>query len=244
MKTISDIWFSSKGGTPPEKIGYYKKSDFEWASHVESSWEVIRDEVVAFIQENESRIKPYFNKSMVSKQNKWKALGFLFWGWELKKNSQLCPKTMAILSEVPNLISASISILEPDVSIHEHRGDTNAIIRCHLPLQVPAGLPDVGFQVAGEQRSWEAGKILLFNDADLHRAWNYSNGVRYILLFDVLRDDCVEHKKHLCSKVLAGIFMQSVVQGTPFVKRYPKWIYKVGFGISYSFLRRVRFRSL
>ena len=144
--------------------------------------------------------------------------------WQVNKNIKQCPETNKILKTIPNIISASVSILEPGVTIKPHRGDTNAIIRCHLPLIVPAGLPECGFEVVGEKRAWEVGKVIAFNDSAKHSAWNHSDKRRYVLLFDVMRPECVNKKYAVCSMVLGGLVMQSISQKIPFLKYMPKFL--------------------
>jgi aspartyl/asparaginyl beta-hydroxylase (cupin superfamily) len=216
------VWYSSLGGKKEEGLGYYNREDYDWVPKVEENWEVVREEVMAFMKNHEDRITPYFNKSLVSGPKKWKAFSFRFWSWRVRKNAKECPKTMELMQRIPNLVSVSISILEPDTDIHEHRGDTNAIIRCHLPLEVPASLPEVGFEVSGEQRSWEHGKLILFNDAATHRAWNHSDKIRFVMLFDVIRPEFKKKKYRVCTTVLTGLLMQMYMQKVGFLNKLPR----------------------
>jgi aspartyl/asparaginyl beta-hydroxylase (cupin superfamily) len=249
MKTANvkpELWFSSSGRKlTEENLGFYDSKDFPWVKNLEDNWTVIAKEINHFIQEHNDRIEPYFNKSMVSAPQKWKAFGFKFWDWELKKNRITCPETMDILAKIPNLLSASVSILEPTTEIHEHRGDTNAIYRCHLGLKIPAKPPVCGFKVNEETREWQEGRVLIFNDAALHSAWNLSKEQRYVLLLDVLRPEFESKRHRICRKVLAGIRMQFVNQKYPRLKRFPRFIRK---GIYYFYIVFIggilRFRKL
>jgi aspartyl/asparaginyl beta-hydroxylase (cupin superfamily) len=51
-----------------------------------------------------------------------------------------------------------------------------------LPLIVPDGC---AFRVGGETRAWEEGKAWAFDDTIDHEAWNRSDQLRAILIFDV-----------------------------------------------------------
>ncbi len=215
-------WYSSIGGQQEEGLGFYNNEDFDWVPNIEANWEVIKGEVDAFMQKHDERIKPYFNKKLVSGPKKWKAFAFRFWGWKVGKNAKECPETVKLLEGIPNLVSYSISILEPDTQIHMHKGDTNAICRCHLALSVPAPLPTCGFESGGEQRSWEEGKIFVFNDASDHQAWNNSNERRYVMLFDVIRPEFVYKKYRICAVVLAALLMQLFAQKTVLVRKAPR----------------------
>ena len=52
----------------------------------------------------------------------------------------------------------------------------------HLPLIVP---PGCGFRVGGETREWVLGKPFAFDDTIEHEAWNDSDQLRAVLIFDV-----------------------------------------------------------
>jgi aspartyl/asparaginyl beta-hydroxylase (cupin superfamily) len=52
----------------------------------------------------------------------------------------------------------------------------------HLPLIVPEGCR---FRVGGDTRSWEVGRAWVFDDTIDHEAWNTSDELRAILIFDV-----------------------------------------------------------
>ena len=220
------LWFSFFGGPYNEDTCYYDKSRYEWTQQLESAWPVIKEEMDDFLRKNHHRLFPYFNEELVSGPKKWKALSFLFWTMPFKENISQCPRTMAILDTIPGIVSASISMLEPNTQIKPHKGDTNAIIRCHLGIDVPAPLPHCGFQVGEEQRSWEEGKLLLFNDAARHLAWNNTDKKRVILLLDVIRPEFIGKKKSICRTVLAALLWQYLSQKMKLLKRSPRAVKK------------------
>lgn len=225
--TTPKLWYSFFGGEYTENCTYYDKSKFEWVQLLESNWPVIKTELENFLAGNQQRLVPYFNEEMVSARKSWKALSFMFWTLRFKENSDQCPQTMALLQKIPHLVSASISLLEPHTQIKPHRGDTNGIIRCHLGLVIPAALPHCGFQVGDEQRSWEEGKLLLFNDAARHLAWNNTDQRRLILLLDVIRPEFANKRGHICRTVLAALAWQYLAQKIGLLKRSP-WGVKKG----------------
>lgn len=225
MTKKSKIWYSFLGGkSEDDDIGFYDKNQFEWTELLEHNYEIIKKEIQDYINKNDNEIKPYFNKNLVTKENSWRTFAFSLWCWKVNKTSKECPKTNEIINQIPNLISACISILEPEVEIKRHRGDTNAIVRAHLALEAPVQLPDCGFEVNNQQKSWEEGKIFIFNDAAIHNAWNRSKKRRYVLLIDVLRPEYNNKKYTVCSMVLGGLVMQSILQKLTFLKKFPKFI--------------------
>lgn len=222
MKKTSKIWYSFlQGVSEDDHIGFYENNNFPWTSCLEKHTEIISNEIERYLKENETRIKPYFNNALVTQKKRWKISTFFIWTWLEPSNMKKCPETMKLLYKIPGIISASISILEANVAIKAHRGDTNAIIRCHLPLKVPGQLPECGFKVKYDERSWEVGKLLLFNDSARHEAWNFTNERRYVLLFDVMRPEFKNKKYRVSATVLAGLVMQALMEKIPFLKKAP-----------------------
>jgi aspartyl/asparaginyl beta-hydroxylase (cupin superfamily) len=146
-------WNSLLGGEVEEGIGFYNSQDYAWVPDIEANWKLIRAEVDEFLVNHKNRIKPYFSKKLVTGPKAWKAFSLQFWGWRFSKNIKECPETMRLLQAIPGLIGASISMIEPHHAIQAHRGDTNAVFRCHLGLHIPGSLPLCGFESSGEQRS-------------------------------------------------------------------------------------------
>lgn len=234
MKNKDKIWYSYTLKPYPYKTvenSFYSNNDFYWTKNLEKHFEGIKSEVVDYVNNNE--LKPYFNKSLLSRKNSWKTDGLLFWGYFMKKNHKYFKYSWKAIKEIPGLVSFSISVLEPNSSIKEHNGDTNAIIRVHLPLVVPEGLPNCSFTVNGETKAWQEGKPMLFNDAQIHSAQNLSDKRRIVLLIDVIRPEFLERKIKICAKVLNGLAWQWQTQQYPWVRKLPLWLKK----LSWSFIR-------
>lgn len=214
------LWFSAFGGryNGPEP-GWYEREAFPWVKELEDNWQVMRDELLALANRDQERLRVYFNHAMVFPPKAWRTMGLLFWTWRVHDNIRACPRTAEILSRLPDLTSASLSALGPESNINPHQGDTNAVIRVHLPLIVPDGLPDCGFQVGDEARAWEEGRPLLFLDARTHFAWNRSKGTRYVMILDVFRPEFADRKAYVCANVLASIAMQGIYQRFPALNR-------------------------
>ncbi len=207
---MSDIWYSffHRKGFEGSEPFYYDTRQFSWASLIETNWQIIRAELDALLREN-ATLMAYFDQNMVTTAKSWKTFPMMAWGVTMHQNCQKCPKTMVLLQQIPGLVSASFNLLEPHSTIKSHNGDTNAIVRCHLGLYIPDGLPDCGFKVGGEDKAWENGQLLLFCDAHEHTAWNNTPQNRYILLFDVVLPPYLSQKRSICGAVLASLFLQS-----------------------------------
>ncbi len=200
--SIFDFSFDYKSTEPP----FVDPGSFDWANDLEANAHFIREELTTYLAKK--KLQGYFNTSMVSKKNSWRTIALKTWSVELFKNQKEFPVTTQLINKYPQIISASFNLLESNSSILPHCGDTNAIYRCHLGLDIPAGLPDCGFRVKNETKAWENNKWLVFMDAYEHEAWNNSNKDRYIFLMDVLRDDFKPKKGLVCSTVLTSLFLQ------------------------------------
>ncbi|CAH9064009.1 hypothetical protein PSECIP111951_03024 [Pseudoalteromonas holothuriae] len=217
MNTQIRPWFNIFGGKyTGGEPNFYATEQYPWVTVIEENWEVIRDELTALVAEKPERLQPYYiNKSMSFPPNHWKTMGLYFWRIKMHRNCRRCPKTMAILDRIPNLTAASLSILEPNSNINPHQGDTDAVIRGHLGLSIPAEIPAAGFQVGKEIKSWENGKVLLFCDAHSHTAWNNTEQRRLVMIFDVMREEFAHKKDSVCAHVLADAVLQMMYQSMP-----------------------------
>ncbi len=200
--SIFDFSFNYPGKEPP----FADPESFDWAKELQANAAGIKGELEAYLDVNE--LQGYFNTSMVSKKNSWRTIALKTWSIQLFKNQTHFPHTTALLNKYPHIISASFNLLQANSNILPHCGDTNAIYRCHLGLDIPAGLPDCGFKVKGEERAWTNNEWLIFMDAYQHEAWNNTPKDRYIFLIDVLRDDFKKKKRFVCSTVLTSLFLQ------------------------------------
>lgn len=104
------------------------------------------------------------------------------------------PNTCALLEEFVgplHLRTALFSQLAPNSVLEAHTGWAdlaNHVLRLHIPLIVPqheAGL--CGTWVDGCVETHAVGRPLLFDDSKIHRAFNYSNKTRIVLIVDLAR---------------------------------------------------------
>jgi aspartyl/asparaginyl beta-hydroxylase (cupin superfamily) len=78
--------------------------------------------------------------------------------------------------------------------------NTRAIV--HLPLLVP---PGCGFRVGGEVREWREGTAFVFDDTIEHEAWNNSDKLRVVLLFDVWRPELSAEERALVTATIEAV---------------------------------------
>ncbi|MBB76638.1 MAG: hypothetical protein CMJ75_19195 [Planctomycetaceae bacterium] len=83
----------------------------------------------------------------------------------------------------PEIQTCGFSLLRPGADIKWHMGQAGDIWRLHFGLVCPEG--DCALQVCDETKRWETGGFFMFNDQNLHRAWNRTESDRLILLVDI-----------------------------------------------------------
>ena len=176
---------------------FFDARHFPWMQALEGRTDAIRREVKGLLAHGTDILRPYVRMEKGTPQNKWSPLdGSLDWGacflWEYGVRNDmvcdLCPETAAALNAVPQTQipgrapSAFFSLLRPRTHIPAHTGVTNSRTIIHLPLIVPDGCR---FRVGGETREWVEGQAFAFDDTIEHEAWNDSDQLRVVLIFDV-----------------------------------------------------------
>jgi len=120
------------------------------------------------------------------RDKRWNVFMLYCYGSLPAANRALCPKTCAALDRVPYLNQAFFSILDPGKFIPAHTGPTQAYLRYHLGLKVPENRPPY-IRVRSEFYTWKEGESILFDDSLEHQIYNESDGLRAVLILDVMR---------------------------------------------------------
>jgi aspartyl/asparaginyl beta-hydroxylase (cupin superfamily) len=215
-------WYSYQGVKYDGKFpAFFDPENWKWIRESEKIFPAIRLEIEKLLSQKNNILEPYFNSSLVNENGKWEVVNFYFWGKENKTNCDSCPELNRLLKSIPGMLSAGISRLAPHTEIHPHFGDTNMILRCHLGLSIPEGLPNCGLKVKDETREWQNGKWLVFCDAHEHSAWNKTDKFRYILIVDVALPEFVEKKKNIAANVRSLLLLQKKLDKNPWMKKLP-----------------------
>jgi beta-hydroxylase len=167
--------------------------EFRELSPVQDNWQVIRDEAMQLYE------RGYFNKTTDPGSAAYFDVGFrtfykygwskfyLKWYGHTHQSAQtLCPKTVAILRDIPSINGAMFSLLPVGSQLTRHLDPLAVSLRYHLGLSTPNS--DACFiNVDGQQYSWRDGQAALFDITYLHFARNESDRPRLILMCDVDR---------------------------------------------------------
>lgn len=182
-------------GLPSEQF-YDDRSLFPWLPEVEANTDVIRAEMLAVLDADEGLTpyiqypdgKPIDQWAELNHNPSWSAFHFGYEGKPNEANQARCPKTVKALeavdqAKIPGLSPAALfSILKPRTRIPPHTGVTNARLLCHIPLIVPENCL---YRVGNDEREWQVGHGLVFDDTIEHEARNDSDKIRVMLIFDL-----------------------------------------------------------
>lgn len=178
-------------------IPFFDRSEFPWLAELESSTDVIREELNVLLEAGMPGFAPYIDYAPGTPVNQFGELNHSrrwssFWLWRDGARQEepiaRCPRTAAVLEQLPMADqpgfapTALFSALAPRTRIPPHTGSTNARLLVHLPLVLPG---PAGFRVGNEVRTWRIGEAWVFDDTIEHEAWNEADETRVILIFDI-----------------------------------------------------------
>lgn len=188
---------------------FFDRRHFPWLEELEARTDIIRSELEALLTDEEGGFLPYVAMDPGTPENKWSPLDHsLDWGalhlWkDGRRDENACaraPRTAAVIEALPlsdlpgRTPTVFFSLLRPGTHLPAHTGVSNVRTIIHLPLIVPPGCT---FRVGGETREWEAGRAWAFDDTIEHEAWNRSDKLRAILIFDVWNPHLSETERGL-----------------------------------------------
>jgi aspartate beta-hydroxylase len=197
-------------------IEFFEREEFPWLDAIEAATGAIREEFLEVLKAEEG-FAPYItyppdvpHNQWVELNNspRWSAFHLYKMGERIEANAAKCPRTMAALAGAPQPLqpgrtpSAMFSLLKPRTRIPPHNGVTNTRLVAHLPLIVPEGC---GFRVGNRTRQWIPGKAWVFDDTIEHEAWNDSDKLRVVLIFDIWHPHLTESERALVTAFTEGL---------------------------------------
>ena len=176
--------------------------EYPFLKILEENWKDVLEELDNLLYDEVASGKPYFSPWHETDiyDGGWDVFGLYAFGEKLESNCSYCPKTTALIEQVPGLVTAGFSALEPETYIKPHVGYTKEVLRCHLGLispkrssnglsrEHPLPLINCGMRVGDIIYTWTPGKAFVFDDTEEHEAFNYGDRSRFILLIDFKRD--------------------------------------------------------
>ena len=219
-------YYISRDWPKSRQPGYFDSSQYPGTEILESNFEAIRDEILEYYRERGDEIRPNFTPYAYREEG-WRTANLYSYFLRYKDNCKKFPVIDSIVRKIPNMSLCQIAVLEPNTRIKAHFGDTNGLIRSHLGILIPAGLPDLGIRVLREDQGWGEGQVFSISIAHRHYAWNNTDRHRIVLVVDVVRPELVDRKYEVASNALAVIAMKFVATKMPWLKSAPKWMTKL-----------------
>ena len=191
-------------------IEFFDRAALPWLDQVEEATDEIRTEFLNILNA-EVGFTPYLTYpddvphhqfAELNNSPRWSAFHIYEKGILVAANAPKCPRTIAVLAGCPQpdqagrTPTAMFSLLRPSTRIPPHTGVTNARLVTHLPLIIPA---NCGFRVGNETREWQVGKAWVFDDTVEHEAWNLSEKLRVVLIFDIWHPDLTPPERIMIS---------------------------------------------
>lgn len=198
-------------------LTFYPREHFPWMAALEAQTDIIRDELVTQLKVHWPKFDPYMQIPAGAPVNQWAALNHspdwstLHLWRDGKRNAENCalfPKTAEILANLPMADqpgyapTAMFSVLQPRTAIPAHTGSSNTRLIAHLPLIIPEGCH---FRVGNDTRPWVMGESFVFDDTIEHEAWNDSDQMRAVLIFDVWNPFLTAAERDLVSAMTTAL---------------------------------------
>lgn len=173
---------------------YLDRALFDWIGALEAQTPAIRRELEALLQTASG--ERVFTSDELERQNlrgahappSWNGYYFFRHGERRADNCAACPDTARALDALPlshvrdHGPEVLFSVFTAGTHLLPHRGVTNTRLVAHLPLIVPE---KCALNVAGAVHQWQEGQVVVFDDTYEHEAWNRSNEIRVVMIFDL-----------------------------------------------------------
>ena len=198
-------------------VEFFSREDFPWLDELEAASDDIAAEALAALAGDRANFKPYVDFPPTAPIDQWAPLNhsldwsvYSLWhdGTPVAEHQERCPRTTAALAKVPMCDipqyapGAYFSVLKPHTRLPAHTGTTNSRSIVHLPLVIPEGCR---FRVGAQTRPWQKGKAWVFDDTIDHEAWNDSDQVRIVLIFDIWNPLLTAAERDLVSAFTIGV---------------------------------------
>lgn len=170
------------------KTPYLDASYFPELKLLRDNWETIRDEAAKLYQEGYIKASDKYDDIGFNSffRKGWKRFYLKWYQDPIDSAKSLCPKTLSLIQQIPNLNAAMFTLLPKNSYLSKHRDPYAGSLRYHLGLITPNST-DCSIFVDGEPYYWQDGKDVIFDETYLHYAENNTDQDRIILFCDIQR---------------------------------------------------------
>lgn len=207
IRTVVDTFIMRRSLLPDKAV--FDPYIFPWVRELERNWQAICKEAILVQASNMpslGEISPDHRR--IAADTRWRTFFLEGYGYKRQENRERVPITASLIDRIPDVCTATFSVLEAGCHIPRHRGMTKGMLTYHLGLCVPKDRSNCWIQIEeGENlyiHPWSDGRSLLFDDTYNHEVWNNTEEDRYVLLIQIKRP-CT-----LLARLLMHLFFHSV----------------------------------
>lgn len=183
---LNKLFLSSVGGNrrPPLLVS---REVFPESQRLEENFPAIHQEISELIKKRDlTRYKDIDPVRAAEVSENWK----LYYAWFMWEENELakvdCPTLLNLIKQMPNVINATVAVLEPRVTLAAHEGPYAGILRYHIGIKVPEERPPY-IRVLDQYHTWQVGESIVLDDCYEHEVYNESDDTRVILMIDFMR---------------------------------------------------------
>ncbi|MEO8631105.1 MAG: aspartyl/asparaginyl beta-hydroxylase domain-containing protein [Betaproteobacteria bacterium] len=167
---------------------YLNVQDFPELAPLQQNWQIIREEALKLFDEGYIRSAAKYNDLGFNSffRTGWKRFYLKWYDTALPSAVALCPRTLALVQNIPTVHAAIFAVLPPGGKLVRHRDPFAGSLRYHLGLRTPNS-PDCYIAVDGENYFWKDGEAVMFDETYIHYAENKSDMTRVIMFCDIER---------------------------------------------------------
>lgn len=167
---------------------YLDRTRFPELDVLRDNWGDIREEAMRLFDEgyiraaeknNDAGFGSFFKKG-------WKRFYLKWYDKPLPSAMALCPRTVALVSAIPNVKGAMFALLPGGSHLNPHRDPFAGSLRYHLGLATPNS-DGCRIYVDGQPYAWRDGQDVMFDETYVHWVKNETNETRVILFCDIER---------------------------------------------------------
>ncbi|XP_029954888.1 aspartyl/asparaginyl beta-hydroxylase-like [Salarias fasciatus] len=181
----------------PKETGYT-----DLVKMLERNWKTIRDEALAVIDQKTGLFVP--EEENLREKGEWGQYTLWQQGRKVGNSCQGAPKTCSLLERFPEATGCKrgqikFSVMQPGTHVWPHTGPTNCRLRMHLGLVIPKH--GCRIRCTNQTRTWEEGKVLIFDDSFEHEVWQDADSYRLIFIVDVWHPELTQYQRQTLSPI-------------------------------------------
>lgn len=167
---------------------YLERRAFPELDLFRDHWRAIRDEALSLSSEGHIRAALKNDDASFNSFFKegWRRFYLKWYEQPLPSAQALCPRTVALVNQVPSVKAAMFTLLPAGAHLNPHRDPFAGSLRYHLGLITPND-DACRIVVDGQVYSWRDGEDVLFDETFVHWAENRTAQDRIIFFCDVER---------------------------------------------------------